>query len=81
MTAWDEIAQKVSNRIKNGITKLLVIRQLRLRQRVIRKSTSESKSKKRRKEIYPEELIAIIASILIIMIAYGGLGLALNVIS
>ncbi|MGH9976330.1 MAG: hypothetical protein ACRD8Z_10910 [Nitrososphaeraceae archaeon] len=82
MTAWKEITQKVSDRIEYGITKLLVVRQLRLRQRLIRKSASESKSKSKsmsKKQISPQEAVAVVASIVIIIIAFGGLGLVYSV--
>jgi hypothetical protein len=76
MAAWRDTTQKISERIKNGITKLLIVRQLRLRQRLVRKSASESKSKKK---ISPQEAVALIASIVIIIIAFGGMGLVYNV--
>jgi hypothetical protein len=76
MAAWRDTTQKISDRIKNGITKLLIVRQLRLRQRLVRKSASESKSKKK---ISPQEAVALIASIVIIIIAFGGMGLVYNV--
>ncbi|MGH9975852.1 MAG: hypothetical protein ACRD8Z_08475 [Nitrososphaeraceae archaeon] len=80
MTAWKEITQKVSDRIKNGITKLLVVRQLRLRQRLLRKSASESKRKSMsKKQISSQEAVALIASIVIIIIAFGGMGLVYSV--
>jgi hypothetical protein len=76
MAAWRDTTQKISDRIKNGITKLLIVRQLRLRQRLVRKSASESKGKKK---ISPQEAVALIASIVIIIIAFGGMGLVYNV--
>lgn len=76
MAAWRNTTQKISDRIKNGITKLLIVRQLRLRQRLVRKSASESKSKKK---ISPQEAVALIASIVIIIIAFGGMGRVYNV--
>jgi len=80
MTAWKEVTQKVSERIKNGITKLLVVRQLRLRQRLLRKSASESMGKSRsKKTISPQEAVALIASIIIIILAFGGMGLVYSV--
>lgn len=83
MTARKEIRHRVIDRIKNGISGILVVRQLRLRQRLTAKGSPESKNKiktkKPKKEIYPEELIAIIASIIIIFMVYGALGLVYNV--
>jgi hypothetical protein len=77
MASWNNITQKVSDSIKNGIAKLLIVRQLRLRQ--LHKIKIENNKPKHK--IYEGELIAIIASMIIIMIAYGGLGLVLNVLS
>jgi hypothetical protein len=74
MTAWKEVTQKVSDRVRYGITKLLVVRQLRLRQRLLKKSASQSKGKGK-KQISPQEAVALIASIIIIIIAFGGMGL------
>jgi hypothetical protein len=78
MASWNNITQKVSDSIKNGVTRLLVVRQLRLRQLHNKIKIENNKPKHK---IYEGELIAIIASFLIIMIAYGGLGLVLNVLS
>lgn len=77
MASWNNITQKVSDRIKYGIAKLLIVRQLRLRQQ----HKIKIENKKPKHKIYEGELIAITASILIIMMAYGGLGLVLNVLS
>ncbi|MGH9953166.1 MAG: hypothetical protein ACRD5J_16230 [Nitrososphaeraceae archaeon] len=76
MTTWKEIKHQVLGHIKNEVSSILVVRQLGLRKRILRKAEqgNKRKTKKPKKEIYPEELIAIIASIIIIFIAYGALG-------
>jgi hypothetical protein len=79
MASWNNITQKKPDRIKNGITRLLGVRQLRLRQLQLHKIKIENSKPKHK--IYEGELIAIIASMIIIIIAYGGLGLVLNVLS
>jgi hypothetical protein len=80
MTAWKEVTQKVSARIKSRITKPLIVRQLRLQQQVPRKSASESKGKgKSKKQVSLQEAVALIASIVIIIIAVGGMGLVYSV--
>ena len=77
ISLWKEVTQKVSDRIKSGITKLLLVRQLRLRQRLQRKSAKSKGMSK--KKISPQEAIALIASIVIIIMAFGGMGLVYSV--
>jgi hypothetical protein len=80
MTAWKEVTQKVSARIKSRITKPLIVRQLRLQQQVPRKLASQSKGKgKSKKQVSLQEAVALIASIVIIIIAVGGMGLVYSV--
>ncbi|MGH9982462.1 MAG: hypothetical protein ACRD8W_00720 [Nitrososphaeraceae archaeon] len=71
MTAWKELRYLILYRIRNGIT--------RNRKSGQHKTRGKSKAKKPKKEICPEELIAIIASIILIYIAYGALGLVYDV--
>jgi PsbP-like protein len=65
MTAWKEIRHQVLDRIKKTGSSS---------NKLQRKSKSKSK-----KEITPQQSIALIASIIIIIIAIGGLGIVYNV--
>jgi hypothetical protein len=76
MTAWKEIRHQVLDRIKNGISSI------GRQQRSTTHGKSKNKSRgsnRRKKEISPQEMVAIIASIVIIIMALGGLGLVYNV--
>lgn len=80
MTAWKEIRHQVLDRIRNGVRSIGRQQQLLHRVTVDNKSKSKKeRSKRRKKEITPQEMVAIIASIMIIIMAYGGLGLVFNV--
>ena len=67
MTAWDEIRHQVLDRIKKTGSNSNKLQ-----------SKSKSKSKK---EMTPQQSIALIASIIIIIIAIGGLGIVYNVLT
>ena len=76
MTAWKEIRHQVLDRIKNGISSIGRQR----RSTTSGKSKNNSKGNNRgKKEISPQEMVAIIGSVVIIITALGGLGLVYNV--
>jgi hypothetical protein len=75
MTAWKEIKEQILNRIRNGNRSF---RSLRHWQRSISVKKNRNKNRNRR-EVTPQQMIAILASIIIILIALGGLGLVYNV--
>jgi hypothetical protein len=68
MTNWKEIRHQVQDRIRNVGSSSKLQRK--------NKGEGEGKSKK---EITPQEAVALIASIIIIILAIGGLGIVYNV--
>jgi hypothetical protein len=68
MTNWEEIRHEVLERIRNVGSSSKLQRK--------NKSKGEGKSKK---EISPQEAVALIASIIIIILAFGGLGIVYHV--
>jgi hypothetical protein len=67
MTNRKEIMHQVQDRIMNLVSSSSS------------KSKGEDKSKRKKKEITPVEAVALIASIVIIIMALGGIGLVYNV--
>jgi hypothetical protein len=74
MTDWKAIREQVLNRIRKGIGR----RQQQKRLSTVEKSRKKSKSKNR-KVLNPQEIISIVSSIIIILIALGGIGLIFDV--
>jgi hypothetical protein len=69
MTDWKEIRHQVQHRIRNTVS----------RNSGKGKGEGKSKRKSKKKEITPVEAIVLIASIVIIIMALGGIGLVYNV--
>jgi hypothetical protein len=74
MTDWKAIREQVLNRIRKGIGR----RQEQKRLSTVEKNRKKSKSKNR-KVLNPQEIISIVSSIIIILIALGGIGLIFDV--
>jgi hypothetical protein len=68
MTNWNEIRHRILDGIRN----------IGSSSKSQRKSKGRGKSKSK-KEITPQEAVALVASIIIIILAFGGLGLVYNV--
>jgi tetratricopeptide (TPR) repeat protein len=75
MTAWKEIKQQLLKWLRIGNRSNSSRRQ---RQRAISVKKNKNKNRKKR-EVTPQEMIAILASIIIILMAFGGIGLVYNV--
>jgi hypothetical protein len=74
VTNWNEVRHQVQYRIRN------VVRSSRGKSESQRKSEAKGKSKsKNKKEITLQEAVALTASIIIIIMALGGIGLVYNV--
>jgi hypothetical protein len=74
MTDWKAIREQVLNCIRKGIGR----RQQQKRLSTVEKNRKKSKSKNR-KVLNPQEIISIVSSIIIILIALGGIGLIFDV--
>jgi hypothetical protein len=73
VTNWKEIRHQVQVRIRNVVRR-------RGKSKSQQKSEVKGKSKrKNKKEITPQEAVALTASIIIIIMALGGIGLVYNV--
>jgi chemotaxis response regulator CheB len=72
VTNWKEISHRVQERIKN-------VGRSSGKSRSQPKSKIKNESKHKKKEISPQEAVALTASIIIIIMALGGIGLVYNV--
>lgn len=74
MTNWKGIRHQVQNRIRN------VVRSSgNIKSQHKSKGKGKSKRKNKKKEITPQEAVALIGSIIVIIMALGGIGLIYNV--